>query len=149
MPSKLTSPSLVTLQLQEVLFLDRKLTKTLSNVIFSRYRESFTATVADLLFYLLNVKIDDTNNGSKISSIPNCICRCINGQPDCSDPPSPYEVSVFPGQTVGVSLVAVGQRNGSVPAPITALKSCKLHKINLYMFRSSLHDPLKKTGWQN
>ena len=31
--------------------------KTLSNVIFSRYRESYTATVADLLFYLLNVKL--------------------------------------------------------------------------------------------
>ena len=44
------------------------------------------------------------------------ICGCVNGQPDCSDPPSPYEVSVYPGQTVGVSLVAVGQRNGTVPA---------------------------------
>ena len=98
----------------------QEIDKTLSNVIFSRYRESYTATVADLLFYLLNVKIDD-NNGSKISSLPNRICRCINGQPDCSDPPSPYEVSVFPGQTVGVSLVAVDQRNGSVlPAPISA-----------------------------
>ena len=59
----------------------QKIDKTLSNVIFSRYRESYTATVADLLFYLLNVKIDDTNNGSKISSLPNRICRCINGQP--------------------------------------------------------------------
>ena len=62
----------------------------------------------------------NTNNESKMSSNPNRICKCINGQPDCSDPPSPYEVSVYPGQTVGVSLVAVGQRNGIVPSPTTA-----------------------------
>ena len=111
--------------------------KTLSNVIFSRYRESYTATVADLLFYLLNSKIDDTNNGSIISSLQNRICRCINGQPDCSDPPSPYEVSVFPGQSVGVSLVSVAREIDQYQHQSLlntflmkepALQSCKLHK---------------------
>ena len=81
---------------------------------------TYTATVADVLFYLFKISIDNTNNGSIVSSNPNRICRCINGQPDCSDPPSPYEVCMYPGQTVGVSLVAVGQRNGTVPATITA-----------------------------
>ena len=94
--------------------------KTLSNVRFTREIETYSTTVADLLFYLFKIDIDDTNNGSKISSLPNHICRCINGQPDCSDPPSSYNVTVYPGQTVGVSLAAVGQRNGTVPATITA-----------------------------
>ena len=77
-------------------------------------------TVARFLFKIFPANIDDTNNGSTISSNPNRICGCVNGQPDCSDPPSPYEVTVYPGQTVGVSLVAVGQRNGAVPATTTA-----------------------------
>ena len=80
----------------------------------------FTTTVADLFQYLFSVSINESNAQPTISSNPNRICGCINGQQDCSDTPSPYEVSVYPGQTVGVSLVAVGQRNGTVPATITA-----------------------------
>ena len=80
----------------------------------------YQPTVAELLFHIFSTDIDGTNNGSTISSNPNRICRCINGQPDCSDPPTPQEVSVYPGQTVGVSLVAVGQRNGTVPSATTA-----------------------------
>ena len=77
-----------------------------------------TTTVGDLFHYLFSVSI---NAQTTISSNPNRICGCVNGQPDCSDPPSPYEVSVYPGQTVGVSLVAVGQRNGAVPSATTAI----------------------------
>ena len=98
----------------------QEINKTLSNVGFKNSIVTYIATVADVLFYLFKVSIDDTNNGSIVSSNPNRICMCINGQPDCSDPPSPYEVCMYPGQTVGVSLVAVGQRNGTVPATITA-----------------------------
>ena len=77
-------------------------------------------TVEKLLFNVLKVNVHDNNNGSTISSNPNHICRCINGQPDFSDPPSPYEVTVYPGQTAKIPLVAVGQRNGTIPATITA-----------------------------
>ena len=70
--------------------------------------------------YLFSVTINEFNAQPTISSNPNRICGCVNGQPDCSDPPSPYEVTVYPGQTVGVSLVAVGQRNGTVPSTTTA-----------------------------
>ena len=79
----------------------------------------FGYTVGQVLFS--SITEVNTNNGSIISSNPNRICKCINGQPDCSDPPSPYEVGVYPGQTVGVSLVAVGQRNGTVPSATTAV----------------------------
>ena len=78
-------------------------------------------TIGDLFHNLINVNIDDTNSGSIISSNPNRVCGCVNGQPDCSDTHSPFEVSVYPGQTVGVSLVAVGQRNGTVPSATTAM----------------------------
>ena len=96
--------------------------KTLSNIIFRSYFSvlKYPTTVADLLFYFVILDIDDTNERPMISSNPNRICRCVNGQPDFSDPPSPHEVTVYPGQTVGVSLVAVGQRNGTVPSTTTA-----------------------------
>ena len=94
--------------------------KTVSNIRFYYLEVEEYPTIGDLFHYLINVNIDDTNNGSSISSTPNRVCGCINGQPDCSDPHSPYEVSVYPGQTIGVSLVAVGQRNGTVPSTITA-----------------------------
>ena len=93
--------------------------ETVSNIRFYSYGFEEYPTIGDLFNYLINVNIDDTNSGSSISSTPNHVCRCINGQPDCSDPHSPYEVSVYPGQTVGVSLVSVGQRNGMVPSTIT------------------------------
>ena len=92
---------------------------TKSNIKLHIKDSLYYPTIGDLFKYVINVSIDDTNNGSTISSTPNRICRCINGQPDCSDPPSPYEVSVYPGQTIRVSLIAVGQRNGAVPSTIT------------------------------
>ena len=95
--------------------------ETISNIHFYELYygvEDQYPTIGDLFHYLINVNIDDANNGSNISSTPNRVCGCINGQPDCKH--SPYEVTVYPGQTVGVSIVAVGQRNGAVPSTITA-----------------------------
>ena len=95
---------------------------SITNILFTTPYSGikFTTTVGDLFQYLFNVSINDSNAQPTISSNPNRICGCINGQPDCSDTPSPYEVCVYPGQTVGVSLVAVGQRNGAVPSATTA-----------------------------
>ena len=92
--------------------------ETVLNIRFYYFEAEEYPTIGDLFHYLINVNIDDTNNGSSISSTPNRVCGCINGQPDCKH--SLYKVSVYPGQTVGVSLVAVGQRNGTVPSTITA-----------------------------
>ena len=94
--------------------------EAITNIMFYYDGNKFTTTVADLFQYLFSVSINESNAEPTISSNPNRICGCINDQPDCSDPPSPYEVNVYPGQTVEVSLVAVGQRNGTVPATITA-----------------------------
>ena len=96
--------------------------EAITNIMFAIYGvDTFNTTVADLFQYLFSVSINESNAQPTISSKPNRICGCINGQPDCSDTPPPYEVTVYPGQTVGVSLVAVGQRNRTVPSAITAL----------------------------
>ena len=98
--------------------------EAITNIMFNKRGyysyDTFTTTVADLFQYLFSVSINESNAQSTISSNPNRICGCINDQPDCSDTPSPYEVTAYPGQTVGVSLVAVGQRKGTVPSTTTA-----------------------------
>ena len=94
--------------------------EALTNIRFHISDNTVATTVGDLFQYLFSDSINESNAQPTISSNPNRICGCVNGQPDFSDPPSPYEVTVYPGQTVGVSLVAVGQRNGTVPSTTTA-----------------------------
>ena len=97
-----------------------ELDEAITDIMFYYGRNTFTTTVGDLFQYLFSVSINESNAQPTISSNPNRICGCINDQPDCSNTPSPFEVSVYPGQTVRVSLVAVGQRNGTVPSATTA-----------------------------
>ena len=53
---------------------------------------------------------------TQISSKPFRVCSCNDNQPDCSKPVIALEV--FPGETITLSLAAVGQRNGTVPGII-------------------------------
>ena len=64
------------------------------------------------------VYIEDDNTNSSISSEPLQVCRCENNHPDCSK--SGITLSVNPGETFTISVVAVGQRYGAVPALITS-----------------------------
>ena len=60
---------------------------------------------------------DVTEHISKISVIasdPNHICPCRYDQPDCSI--HSINTTVYPGETFLVPVVAIGQRNGTVPA---------------------------------
>ena len=56
---------------------------------------------------------------NSISSPSNKVCQCIDGKPDC-DSPLKANHFIYPGQTIVVSLVAVGQRNGIIPSTIIA-----------------------------
>ena len=60
----------------------------------------------------------DDNTNSNISSNPFHVCRCENNLPNCSE--SSYDVphTVYPGETFQVSVVAVGQRHGTVPTTV-------------------------------
>ena len=62
------------------------------------------------------VHYEINNTGSNVSSDPFCICPCENNYPDCKK--SRKILSVYPGETFQISVVAVGQRNGIVPSAV-------------------------------
>ena len=63
------------------------------------------------------VHYEANNTASSISSDPFHICLCnLNNRPNCSQ--SKKTLSVYPGETFRVSVVAVGQRDGIVPSAI-------------------------------
>ena len=67
------------------------------------------------VFDMIFLTDTDYNIASKISSDPFCICPCVNNQPACSEI---IVYSVYPGETLQFSVVAVGQRNGTVPSTV-------------------------------
>ena len=76
--------------------------------------------------------IEDVTNykaTSKISSDPLHICPCANNLPHCSETYVSY--SVYPGETFQVSVVAVGQRDGTVPSTVRGTVSEILTDSNL------------------
>ena len=62
---------------------------------------------------------DSDNTTSRISSDPFRICPCENNYPDCSK--SMKALSIYPGEMIQLSVVAVGQREGIVPAAVVSL----------------------------
>ena len=83
----------------------------------------------------------DSVTHSSISSDAIKVCNCINGIPDCLLTPKCYEIplqscpipcsaeycrlnrTLFPGENVSISVIAVGQRDGSVPTVIRAVQN--------------------------
>ena len=63
------------------------------------------------------VHYEANNTASSISSDPFHICLCnLNNRPNCSQ--SMKTLSVYPGETFQVSVIAVGQRDGIVPSAV-------------------------------
>ena len=62
------------------------------------------------------VHIEDDNTNSTISSSPFRICSCENNLPNCGKSHLPY--TVYPGETFQVSVIAYGQRNGTIAAAV-------------------------------
>ena len=58
----------------------------------------------------------DYNTTSNIFSDPLQICPCEHNLPDCSENHYIMPRTVYPGETFQVSVVAVGQRHGTVPS---------------------------------
>jgi len=77
---------------------------------------SSSGEVFDMIFHIE----DDTdgNTTSNISSDPLKICPCENNLPNCS---MPIEREVYPGETFQVSVIALGQRNGTVPSTVSSI----------------------------
>ena len=60
----------------------------------------------------------EITSGSDISSDPYRVCVCEDDHPDCSETAITREV--YPGETIYIPAIAVGQRNGTSPAVIRA-----------------------------
>ena len=67
---------------------------------------------------IVNIDSNDYNTTSVISSEPIGICPCENNLPDCMNF---IECEVYPGETFQVSVVALGQRNGTVPSTVSTI----------------------------
>ena len=69
--------------------------------------------VFDMVFH-----VDDTNYNttSRVSSDPLRICPCVNNLPECGG--LVVFQNIYPGETVHVSAIALGQRNGPVPSTV-------------------------------
>ena len=68
-----------------------------------------------------NVSDMSQQNGlSLISSEPSRVCLCHNGQPDCLIVADPITRSVYPGQTITLPAVVVGQDFGTVTGSVIA-----------------------------
>ena len=64
------------------------------------------------------VHIVGGNSNSSISSVPFRVCQCKHEQPICSIPN--VRRTVYPGETFQVSVVAAGQKDGTVSASLTS-----------------------------
>ena len=76
------------------------------------YSNDSSGEVFDML-----VNTDDNTN-SNISSHPFHVCRCENNVPKCNESSYNVPYAVYPGETFQVSVVAVGQRHGTVPTTV-------------------------------
>ena len=77
--------------------------------------DSYSLLNSGEVFNML-AQYEDDNKTSTISSDPFHVCLCENNHPNCSR--SEKTILVYPGETFQVSVVAVGQRDGIVPAAI-------------------------------
>lgn len=64
------------------------------------------------------INISESNISSSIASDPNGLCICSNYPKQCSE--TSIQQSIYPGETIVLSILAVGQRNGIVPAIVQA-----------------------------
>ena len=76
----------------------------------------------------------DYNTTSNISSDSLHICPCKNNIPDCTRSRY-YNVPVYPGETFQISVVAVGQREGTVSSTVRStaatINTIDFHQVNL------------------
>ena len=84
--------------------------------IYITYWSSCWYTTGTVLFDgLCNTEIASTLD---VSSDPYHVCVCKDNHPECSEAVTTREV--YPGETIRIPVVAVGQRNGTTPAVIRA-----------------------------
>ena len=76
--------------------------------------------------------MSEQNGLSTISSAPSHVCLCHDGRPDCLTVADPVTRSVYPGQTITLPAVVVGQDFGTVTGSVIAqflqtYTTCSIH----------------------
>ena len=74
---------------------------------------------------------------SVIASNPLRVCLCVDSRPECSI--TQYNISAYPGTTIQIPAVAVGQRFGTVPSTV--------YSGFLYALMDGIHPEIK--DWQH
>ena len=106
-----------------------------------------TNSSAEVFDTLVHIEIEDNNRTESISSDPLYICLCKNDLPDCSNSNVQHcgdTSTVYPGETFQVSLIAVGQRDGTVPSTVRSTvtsTTTEFHSVSLLN-----HQYLQKTN---
>ena len=77
-------------------------------------------TSGEVFDYLVDIGPHSTES-STVSSDSLKVCFCINGIPDCGQRST--NVTIFPGATMQVPVVTVGQRLGTTPSSVSAFPS--------------------------
>ena len=90
----------------------------IDNCILTGLDSNSSGKVFDMIVH--NNDTDD-NTTSTISSDPFRICVCENNLPNCTDSQYHFARTVYPGEIFQVSVVAVGQRNGTVPSGVISI----------------------------
>ena len=67
---------------------------------------------------IFNKLANITEDATLIASEPFRVCHCTENRPQCGNFIIPIFERVLPGQTLTISVVTVGQRNGSAPSVI-------------------------------
>jgi hypothetical protein len=84
---------------------------------FGPYNKSDKSVVFNKLFHIDSAS---ENILSNVSSNPINVCFCTNGTPACKDTRRISEEQIYPGGLLSVTVVVVGQRNGTVPGLVVA-----------------------------
>ncbi len=86
------------------------------------FDESFIVYGQQLFNSIAMITSNTTGNGSAlcstISSDPFIVCTCDGNDPICTNTSIRY--SVYPGASIELRVIALGQRNGTVPATIVS-----------------------------
>ena len=77
-------------------------------------------TSGEVFGTIFHINTDD-NTTSNISSNPLKVCHCENNLPNCSESEYNVPYTVYPGETVHISVVVVGQRDGIIPSTVRSV----------------------------
>ena len=85
------------------------------------------------LYSIFNMSENGPKDYSAVSSDPSEVCFCSSfNHPNCSSRHYSYGKEIYPGQTINISVVVVGQLDGTVPGTVIINGSNPFHISNIH-----------------